>query len=66
MFSYGITVYTLHKIYGVTLLVVSIDFYGNTVYNKTIEKNGTARQGGKENHYEKVRDRKNLYHGKPL
>lgn len=44
MFSYGITVDILHKIYGVTLLIVSIDFYGNTVYNKTIEKNGTAQR----------------------
>lgn len=44
MFVYGITVDILHKIYGVTLLVVSIDFYGNTVYNKTIEKNGTAQR----------------------
>lgn len=44
MFGYGITVYILHKIYGVTLLVVSINLYGNTVYNKTIEKNGTAQR----------------------
>lgn len=44
MFIYGITVDILYKIYGVTLLVVSIDFYGNTVYNKTIEKNGTAQR----------------------
>lgn len=44
MFIYGITVDILHKIYGVTLLVVPIDFYGNTVYNKTIEKNGTAQR----------------------
>lgn len=44
MFVYGITVDILHKIYGVTLLVVSVDFYGNTVYNKTIEKNGTAQR----------------------
>lgn len=26
------------------MLVVSIDFYGNTVYNKAIEKNGTAQR----------------------
>ena len=44
MFIYGITVDILHKIYGVTLLVVPIDFYGNTVYNKTIEKNRTAQR----------------------
>lgn len=48
MFSYGITVDILHKIYGVTLLVVSIDFYGNAVYNKTIEKNGTAQRAEKK------------------
>lgn len=34
----------MHKIYGVTLLVVPIDSYGNTVYNKTIEKSGTAQR----------------------
>lgn len=44
MFIYGIAVDILYKIYGVTLLVVPIDFYGNTVYNKTIEKNGTAQR----------------------
>ena len=30
------------------MLVVPIDFYGNTVYNETIEKNRTAHQGRKD------------------